>query len=634
MCGISGLLNINKKAKKFNLLDIEGVKKTVEVQKHRGPDDQGLCGFSYCRDKIYNKESDILYGEQIDGIFGFDRLSIKDLSEAGHQPMLSQDQKVMLVFNGEIYNDKELRDEMKLRGYSFRGRTDTEVILALYLQYGFEQMLKKLNGMFAIAIVDLRTKAFWAARDRYGIKPFYYTIFNNRFGFASELKAIIQFDNFKRELDMEAFDARLIFSRPSNQVLLKNVNILDPGSVLYIKYGESPRCWKYYDINAYERQNDRYKNINEAMEDTIDIISKAVSRQMVSDVKVGCQLSGGIDSTIVSYFANKNKTDIMNDAVSIIDEKGTIGEEKYIEYVGEKLDLQLHKFTIDPKYFTENYEKIIWYNDAPVYQPFFICFYKLAQEAKQYVTVLLSGEGSDEIAGGYSRFSDGVYQPFIKKISGDSICKAYDTYAEYAIWKDQTIVNPQIYSDPETEKKLFEKEIEVFETNTGSNLTRHLKYEISQRLPEALLRQDKMTMANSIENRVPLLDNEVVDHIMELPEDMLVHFTGNSPMDLSDNPFEWVQGKYIFKEIVAKYFGRDFSYRNKQIMALDKRTMVTDRRFKEYCCDAVFPQMKSRGIINADYVKKLFLDADRISNADFTSMWRAIGLETWCQLFL
>lgn len=632
MCGISGVINVSSSARPIDFKDIEAVRRMIEVQAHRGPDDTGLCVMDatsgLVRTENVNMESNNI------GIFGFDRLSIKDISIEGHQPMLDESKTVALVFNGEIYNDYSLRQEMIRAGYNFKSTTDTEVILALYLEYGFEKMILKLNGMFSIAIYDMKSREFWLARDRYGIKPLYYSINDGRLLFASELKAIIQHPDFKRELDMEAFNARLIFSRPSNKVLLKGVEILDPGYVVRIKYDEAPYFWKYYDINNYERRDAESQNISSAIEEMEAIFSDAVSRQMVSDVKVGCQLSGGIDSTIVSYFANKNKTDKLNDAVSIIDEKGVIGEEKYIDYVGDRLDLDLHKFTITPDYFVKKYESLVWHNDAPTYQPFFVCFNRLAEQAKKYVTVLLSGEGSDEIAGGYSRFSAGVYYTFIKKLSSDPNVKAYDSYAEYAISKDQTIINHNILFDEEIEKKLLFEEVDAFNSFSGTDFTKQLKYEITRRLPEALLRQDKMTMANSIENRVPFLDNEVVDYCMQLPEKHLLRFCGESPVGLGDNPFAWVHGKYIFKEIVANHFGRDFAYRKKQIMALDKRSIVTDKLFSDYLFDAVFPKMKERGILNSDYVMNLYNNAERITDSEFTSMWRAIGLETWCQLFL
>ncbi|MDE5803267.1 MAG: asparagine synthase (glutamine-hydrolyzing) [Lachnospiraceae bacterium] len=635
MCGIAGLININASAERLGKEELEDIDSAVKVQKHRGPDDTGVCALNFKTKKSYAAAgaAEIDLKNEIDGVIGFNRLSIKDLSIEGHQPMTALDGRVILAFNGEIYNDVELREELINIGYRFRSSSDTEVIMNLYLEYGFESMIPRLNGMFAIVIADLRYGTVWIARDRFGIKPLYYTIYLNRIAFASELKSIIQFRDFERRLDMDAFNARLIFSRPSEKVLLKDVELVEPGQAIRITYDADIKKWKFYNINQYEREEEKYKSIAEAMEATEAVITSAVSRQMVSDVKVGCQLSGGIDSTLVSYFANQNKGANLNDAVSIIDEKGVIGEEQYIDYVGSRLSLDLHKFTIEEDYFLNNYERMIWHNDAPVYQPFFVCFLKLAERAKDYVTVLLSGEGSDETAGGYTRFATGVYQPFLKKMGGSGNLKSYDSYAHYAVMTDQTITNlvSEGYNGLE---RLIGEQVDLFNSFTGSDFTKHLKFEITERLPEALLRQDKMTMASSIENRVPLLDNEVVDHVMRLPEDMLVRFASCSPLNLSDNPLEWVQGKYIYKEIVANKFGTDFAYRKKQIMALDKRTMVTSEGFRNYFYDVIYPNMRNRGLLNADKIKNSFENARLITNAEFTSMWRAIALETWCQLFL
>lgn len=635
MCGIVGLVNVNRKAELIHKDDLNDIYTAMEVQKHRGPDDMGVVSFSFSEKRTYSPKGafDTDAFNIMDGVIGFNRLSIKDLSIEGHQPMTALDGQVILAFNGEIYNDKELKAALIEKGYKFRSTTDTEVILNLYLEYGFESMIEKLNGMFAIVIVDLRYGMIWMARDRFGIKPFYYTFYKDKIAFASELKSIIQFRDFACKLDIKALNSRLIFSRSSRAVLLDRVELLEPGCVIKIKYDADIKRWSFFDLNKYERNSDKYKTINDAMEAMEEVISKAITRQMVSDVKVGCQLSGGIDSTIVSYFANQKKGDNLNDAISVVDAKGLIGEENYIDYVGNTLNLDIHKTSLEESYFLENYERMIWHNDAPVYQPYFVCFLKLAEEARKYVTVLLSGEGADEVAGGYSRFAAGVYQPFLQKLKAVEGLKSYNSYAEYAVMSDQTITN-LCSANWTGVKELIQEQVDLFNGFEGSNLTRHLKYEISERLPEGLLRQDKMTMACSIENRVPLLDNEVVDFIMQLPEDMLIRFVNSSPMNLSDNPMEWVQGKCILKELVAKWFGRDFAYRKKQIMALDRRTMVTSKDFKEYFYDAVYPVMKQRGLLDADYIRKLYENIWTISDIDFSSMWRAISTETWCQLFL
>lgn len=607
----------------------------MDVQRHRGPDDQGTVAFRFdgtvreadTADKLYNEEN-------YDGLFGFNRLSIKDLSIEGHQPMLSDNKKIIIVFNGEIYNDEELREELKVRGYKFRSMSDTEVILKMYEEYGFEKMIRRLNGMFAIVIMDLRTNILYMARDRFGIKPLYYADIEGTIYFASELKSIIQFKSFAKEIDPDAFNARIVFSRPSDRVLLKNVNMLDPGCALIIPVGDHGRKWKFWDIDDYERQN-IYKNIDEAMDALDGILAKAVARQVVSDVKVGCQVSGGIDSTLVSYYANKAGVSNLNDGVSIVDDTKTGGiEEHYIDMVGNSLELSLHKFRMDEQFFIDNYERAAWCNDAPIYKPFFLSFYLLAKEAKNYVTVLMSGEGSDETAGGYGRFAAGVYQPFLSRLNiHTGALKSYDDYAAYEVLSDSTVMGFTLKGYDNTED-LIQREVDNFNKFKGSNFTKHLKYETMYRLPESCMRQDKMTMAASIENRVPLLDNEVVDFIMELPESMLLHFKKGSPLEMGDNPFEWVEGKYIYKELLARKFGYDFVYRKKGIMVFDEKTLLTCKGFKTLFYDKIYPSMKKRDLIDYEYIEKLYNNLVHLNKNEFNLMWRVIGLETWCEQFI
>lgn len=635
MCGIVGFVNTASYADPISIFDIEDLQAAMEAQNHRGPDDQGVCGFSFSRMKTYSgqRSSDLNVNSDYSGLLGFNRLSIKDLSLAGHQPMVGEGGRVILAFNGEIYNDQELRRELSSVFY-FNGTSDTEVILNLYLQSGFEGMLSRLNGMFAIVIVDLRIGRVFLARDRYGIKPLYYSFQKGRIAFASELKALIQFRFIDRQIDMKALNARLVFARPSSHVLLSGVEMLEPGHAASTSTVGDTRIWRYYNIDDYDRAEDSFINVKEMMEASENILSDAVSRQMISDVKLGCQLSGGIDSTLVTYYASKIKGSCLNDGVSIVDEAGHAGEEFYIDHVGNKLGLNLHKFKLDSEYFLNNYERMIWSNDAPVYKPYFVCFLKLTECAKEYVTVLLSGEGADELCGGYSRFAAGIYQPFISKLGASaSTLRSYASYAEYCVLTDSTLTNFVSLGWSGLDE-LIREEIECFERYKGSNFTKHIKYEMSRRLPESLMRQDKMSMANSIENRVPLLDNEVVDFVMRLPEQMLLRFVGPSPLGLSENPLDWAAGKYLLKELCARKFGHDFAYRQKQIMVLDERAMLTSAGFIEYFYDSIYPGMRSRGLLDAELVRSWFDNAATIDIKTFSSMWRAISLETWCRLFL
>lgn len=636
MCGIVGVVNVTTSARAFKQEVMQDLHAAMDVQRHRGPDDQGVCGFCFPAQKSYPAVDalDLNPEQPMNGIIGFNRLSIKDLSMAGHQPMTALGGKVILAFNGEIYNDTELRNELAAKGHSFTSTTDTEVILNLYLQFGFEEMVARLNGMFAIVVTDLRLGRTFMARDRVGIKPLYYTFYKGRLAFASEIKSLIQFRDFERELDMDAFNARLVFSRPGSKVLLSGVEILAPGQAVAVSHHGDVRFWKFYNIDDYERADGKYSSIDEVLEEAEDVLSDAAERQMQSDVKVGCQLSGGIDSTLVSYYANKMNGNRLHDGVSIIDDAGALGEEFYIDHVGVSLGLDVHKFKLEPNYFLENYQRMIWLNDAPVYKPYFVCFLRLAERAKDHVTVLLSGEGADELAGGYSRFPAGIYQPFLSKLGTHSeSLTSYDSYAEYAVMTDTTVTGLLSLGRRDCDD-LISEQVEIFNRFSGSNFTKQLKFEMTQRLPEGLMRQDKMTMANSIENRVPLLDNQVVDFVMQLPEDMLVRFVGPSPLSLSVNPFEWAIGKYFLKEMCSRKFGHDFAYRKKKVMVLDERSMLAAAGFRTQFYDSIYPSMKDRGLLDADLIRSWYETMGDISYRSFSSMWRAISLETWCQLFL
>lgn len=631
MCGIVGIFNINNRAKKLDRKNFADLKKALNVQKHRGPDDNGITAFCFDTRNSSTIESDYDIRYDYDGIIGFNRLSIKDLSINGHQPMSGLNGQVILAFNGEIYNDTELRNHLLEKGYKFKSCTDTEVILNLYIEYGFEKMIAKLNGMFAILIVDLRNGVVYAARDRFGIKPLYYAICSHRIIFVSELKSIIQFRDFERELDDEGFYNRIIFSRVSDSVLLKNGELVKPGQLVCFQYGGHLKKQEYFNINQYERLPNDEAEETSVLRKLEETLYNAISRQLKCDVRVGCQLSGGIDSTIITHLAKSCNPDNVEEAISIVGSYGS--EDEYIDRVGNSLGLSVHKSELTDEYFVSNYEKVIWHNDAPVYQPYFICFYKLAETARNNANlkVLLSGEGADEIAGGYGRFAAGVYQPLIQ--GGYGAIKSYKSYAEYAVMSDSTITKTEVFNWDGYDNAI-QKQIDIFNNFSGSNFMRHLKFEIAQRLPEALLRQDKMCMAHSIENRVPFLDNEVVDILLKIPEKYLIQFAGKSPFEVSDDPFAWVQGKAILKVLVSSWYGRDFAYRKKQIMTFDRRKLIQSKRFKEYVYSVVFPGMRSRGLMSEQMVRNLYDHASQISNQEFNVMWRAISSETWCQIFL
>lgn len=630
MSAISGLLSLNK-----NKIPYEAVLQfsdVMVVQKHRGPDKTQFCAFTFDKEVLVTDDvKQVNPSASTMGIFGHNLLKVND-STSAPQPFCSKDKRVGIAYDGHIVNTQEMKAELSALGYCFETQDDAEVLLYAYLEYGIEKMAKMLNGVFVFSVFDLNKNVFHVVCDRYGAKPLYYTQFDNKFLFASELKGIIQIESFDRKLDEDACNARLIFARTGSRVLLKDVALLQPSEILTITAGNITSS-NYFDWDAYQRNDNMFKSTADAIAATEELLDKVVARQ-VEKKRMGIQLSGGIDSTLIAHFAKKKEKDNFTEAVGIVDGTGDLGEEYYIKYVANKLGLNLHKFQMTPDFFFDNYEKMVWHNDAPVYRPYFSCFMRLGQLAKANADVLFCGEGADELTGGYSRFAGGALVPFLSKlnITGSSV-KSYREYAEYAVMAGETITNFTTLGYDNVDGLLQER-MAIYNGFKGSNLTKHLKFEIRECLPEASLRQDKMTMSSSIQNRAPFLDNDLVDLFMTMKEDYLVRFVDHSPLNLGENPFTWMQGKWILKEIVAKYYGHDFAYRKKMIMNLDERSMVTDPTFVEYAHDQVFKGMRDRGLFDADKVQNWFDNAKTISSQEFTSMWKAVSTETWCQLFL
>lgn len=335
MCGITGYINTSSNPIK----DTSRILQMLKVQKHRGPDDSGIRAFSIrsgLSQECSIEETGAINGS-FEGVLGFNRLSILDLSKNGHQPMVSPDKKVLLTLNGEIYNAFDYTQELKDLGYRFKSTTDTEVVLALYLKYGFEGMLARLNGMFAIVIADLGKNELFITRDRFGIKPMYYVSTGDMFAFSSELKSFRYIDNFNFSLAEKQLDEFLLFRNNLQGTLYKNIQLLTPGHYLSYTHAGGLVKKRYYDLNNYTRSVDSSGDIASYGERLEGWLSKSVQSQLMSDVKLGCQLSGGIDSSLVTWLANRNSNKGNFEAVSIIFNDKRFSEEKYIDIVKERL---------------------------------------------------------------------------------------------------------------------------------------------------------------------------------------------------------------------------------------------------------------------------------------------------------
>ena len=633
MCGIAGYINLDSKP----IQDSSCIISMLKAQKHRGPDDSGIRVFSLISGMSHecNVDEPCAINGSFDGVLGFNRLSILDLSLNGHQPMSSRDGKVLLTLNGEIYNAFDFKNELTEWGYRFKSTSDTEIVLALYLKYGFEGMLSRLNGMFAIVVADLMKNEIFITRDRFGIKPMYYILNGKTFAFSSELKSFRYINDFNFKLAEEKIDEYLLFRNNLRGTLFKDIQSLAPGHYLTYTHGNGLFIKRYFDINNYRRSTEDPSDIVAYGDKLEGWLSKSVQSQLMSDVKLGCQLSGGIDSSLVTWLANRNSDKGNFEAVSIIFNDPRFSEEKYINMVTENLAIPSHRFLLDSDYYLDNIERATWHLEAPINHPNTVAIYKLSQRAKEYVTVLLSGEGADEVFGGYERFYDISY-PFRSRSLLHEIKKNLTNPINMADYFDHEYraVLATSFMATSMAKKLFtgfindsatNDRISLYQSLSGSLFDRQVKYEMNSYLPDLLIRQDKMSMAHSIENRVPFLDNELVENSFTIPEKYLV---------LKKSPEGYNTEKYLLKKITAGMFGNDFAFRDKMGFGIPLREFFLNKKFAEYLNDKILSGIRGRELFNHKLVSDWLSDIRKLKYQEIEALWVVVSFEIWALLYL
>lgn len=629
MCGFTGFFNFTAEKQTNN----HSIREMIAIQKHRGPDDSGIVGINTL-DNSYETIStteNSNFETAKDLVFGFNRLSILDLSPNGHQPMISPDKQVILMMNGEIYNAFDFQAELEQKGHVFKSTSDTEIALHLYLEYGMQGMLTRLNGMFAFAIYDFKLKTLFLARDRFGIKPLYVLQQDNRLAFASEMKSFKKLPNFKFEADYTNIDEFLLFRNVVNHTLFKNIINCTPGTYLAVCNREIS-SHTYYDIDTEGSQpisaTDSLPTLERALE-------KSVKSQMISDVKLGCQLSGGVDSSLVTYFAAQNVKKGNLETVSITFKDPKFSEEKYIDYVAEKLSLQAHKYEMQSEYYFDVIEKAIWHFEHPLNHPNTIGIYLLSQEAKKKVTVLLSGEGADEALAGYDRFIKAKEnKTFTKSFFGDlkRNQKNIGDYLSYALDRDKKIIMSTAFGSVSTAKALrpsfqLDKAIsnrsQTLKRLKGGLNLRQRKYELLTYLPDLLMRQDKMSMAHSIENRVPFLDNEMVTTSLNLHEDVLLAVHNNK-----------LETKKVLKDIAVEKFSESFAYRDKMGFGIPLREFMGSKIFQDRWNKTIAPSITKRGIFDGSEVNKWVNNISAATPQQLDAIWLLFGFEIWAKQYL
>ena len=572
MCGIAGFVNLDGAPADARVLSA-----MTDMVRHRGPDDRGaLCV--------------ALRGGMPDTALGFHRLSILDLSTLGHQPM-SGAGGTAVMFNGEIYNAQDLQAELEQAGDRFRSRSDAEVILALYERHGIDAVMERLDGMFAIVIADPRHGVVHLVRDHFGIKPLYWTQCGQTVMFASEAKAFLAHPSFRAEIDAAHVDELLAFRYVAGEgSLLKGVRHVRPGHRLTIAPDgvRSVRYWRipdHPDTSALTRP--------EAVDRLADLLAGSVRAQLRSDVKVGCQLSGGIDSSLVAILAGGV------DSFSIVFDEAKFSEEQWIVTAAAAARSASHRFNFDGGAFIDALDAASWHMDQPISVPNSLALWLLAQRSREHVTVLLSGEGADELFAGYARFANA------DTVDAEVFIRATQFHSDGRLAK----LRPGADLRPAIDKRRA-----LFLEGRADQLSNCLKYEMQTHLVDLLSRQDRMMMAHGIENRVPFLGRDVVEFARTL-----------APQHLA--------GKTVVKDLARRSFAAAFVDRRKAGFNLPLGQYFRSARFVELMEDRLLPGMAARGLVDVAVVRRWWRRA--LSAPSTTEgFWIPVALELWAQQFI
>lgn len=506
MCGFVGFTNTKDNSNRI-------IEDMMDKIRHRGPDSGGK----------YTDE---------DIALGFRRLSIIDITESGDQPIYNEDRSKVLLFNGEIYNFQSIREELVAKGHIFTTKTDSEVLLHGYEEYD-EKLLDKLRGMFAFVIWDTKTKELFGARDFFGIKPLYYAVMGDTFMFGSEIKAFLAHPDFKKELNETALENYLTFQySPTNETFFKNVYKLPAAHCFKYKNGKLD-VKRYWDISF---NADEKPDMEEWVNRISDTFKNSVEAHKIADVEVGSFLSSGVDSSYVASVANVDKTFTVGFGE---DEKyNEIGWAKeFSQYIGKE---NISK-VISPEEYWGNIKRIQYHMDEPLADPSCIALYFVCNKASEYVKVVLSGEGADEIFGGYNVYKEPLGSHAYKSLP-KFIRRGIGSVASHLPQKrgvnflvrngkdleERFIGNAYMFT-PKDRKKLlkiktnapdptvitapfYDKVKDKDQITKMQYLDLHLWM-----TGDILLKADKMSMANSLELRVPFLDKKIMELAEQIP---------------------------------------------------------------------------------------------------------------------
>jgi asparagine synthase (glutamine-hydrolysing) len=626
MCGFAGYLLTNNQTEDST----ETILDMLALQRHRGPDDTGLVGIVMASGHMEERPVDRVtsFTSQTDLQFGFNRLSILDTSPNGHQPMLHQESRVALMMNGEVYNAFDYKEDLAKKGYTFKGHSDTEVVLYLYIEYGIHGLLERLNGMFAIAIYDGRTQELLLIRDRMGIKPLYVFHDKQRVAFSSEMKSFKALPGFQFELDRAKLSEFLLFRNAINETLFKGVFNLTPGTYLKVDRRGQVESVRYFDVRhvGHGAKVDKQQ--------LRDVLRQSVQRQMISDVKLGCQLSGGVDSSLVTAYAADTLEQGALETVSIVFNERGFTEKPYIDQVVGRYSLKSHQFTLDAQEYLNLLDEAIWHFEQPINHPNTIGIKLLSREAKKHVTVLLSGEGADESLAGYRRFLPDAQRLFSLNMLKKALKHRRHLPSFVRLMQDADIryilqtayggvsACATLYPAFSAQEAIASRKAVWNSLRDEAGLKKR-KYELLTYLPDLLMRQDKMSMAHSIENRVPFLDNAMVESAMSISDEDLV----------KKHEGRW-HGKWMLKALCAEAFSEEFAFRSKMGFGIPLKSFFASKPFQDRWLQFILPGIRKRGIFNASVLQSWMAKPLGMHAEQVDAVWMMLGFEIWARQYL
>jgi asparagine synthase (glutamine-hydrolysing) len=626
MCGICGKLVFDHQA----TVSYSLVKAMTDTIRHRGPDDEG----HYVSGPV---------------ALGFRRLSIIDL-ESGHQPLSNEDGSIWIVFNGEIYNYLDLRFFLLSKGHVFKTKTDTEVIVHLYEEYG-QACFEKMRGMFSLAIWNKNDRTLLLARDRVGIKPLYYRLTDKSIVFASEIKAILGDPSVNKQMTPELIDRFLTLSyMPGEETLLKGIKKLLPGHYMLVNDRVSVTR-QFWDLEFNE--NYEYHNVRQVEDDLQKQFAESVGMHMMADVPVGVLLSGGVDSTgVLSFASQETNKQISTFTVGFGGDKFA-DERPYAKIASDKFSTRHYEMTITASDFAQFIPKYVWHMEEPVCEPPAIALYYVSKMAREHVTVLLSGEGGDEAFAGYSDYRNFVWLERIKRggaLLNSTISRGIsfisllfdiprlvkyvplmlDSFPDYYCSRTLSINRK---NDTELEN-IYTAEY-LRSVNRKNSLAPIRAYQLRMcgqdklnsmlyidtktwLLDDLLIKADKMTMANSVELRVPLLDHKILEFAASLSPSLKLN---------------GITTKYIMKKALSQRIPKKIRNRKKIGFPVPyERWLQAD--LKDLIWDVLLDSRTiKRGYFSRVAVERL-LRSNAEGNAYAKKIFSLLILELWQRTFL